>query len=141
MPKRSSNPTAPAEIAAQWIPFLRSPSQADEAATADAMSRYRLPEEEPDLTRQAILWIVRADPESDIFTDATTEAKAVVSRLAAGPLEDRLGYHGATFIERIEAEAQRDRRMAWALAGVWQFPMPDDLFERVRRAADDSGWM
>lgn len=64
-----------------------------------------------------------------------TAAKSILGSTAAGPLEDLLAYHGIDFIEKIETKARQDRRMFWTLGCVWQNAMPDEIWERVQRAA------
>jgi hypothetical protein len=57
-----------------------------------------------------------------------------IALLAAGPMEDLLAHHGAQFIERVEAEAQRNPRLNHLLGGVWKSSMTEDIWERVQRA-------
>ena len=71
---------------------------------------------------------------------AWTEAQKVIGLLAAGPLKDLLSTKGTSIIYDVEREARRDRRMAWALGGVWRFKMSDDVWTRVQIAADRSWW-
>jgi uncharacterized protein DUF6869 len=54
--------------------------------------------------------------------------------LAAGPMEDLLAQHGAQFIERVEAEAERNPRFNHLLGGVWRSSMTEDVWGRVQRA-------
>jgi hypothetical protein len=56
---------------------------------------------------------------------------------SAGPLENLVVERGVELIERIEAEAERDERFRWALAGIWlsRGELPDDVLERVVRAS------
>ena len=65
----------------------------------------------------------------------TCSAGGMRGVLAAGPLEDFLGIYGPDYIDRVEAEARRDRRLAWALGEVWGWTMTDDVWARVQRAA------
>jgi hypothetical protein len=58
--------------------------------------------------------------------------------LAAGPLEDLLSDHGNQFIERVEREAERNPRFNYLLGGVWQAQMPQELWERVRKARKEA---
>jgi predicted GNAT superfamily acetyltransferase len=51
--------------------------------------------------------------------------------LAAGPFENLIEYHGARFIERIEALARRDLDFARLLDSVWMSEAPDDIQRRV----------
>ena len=86
---------------------------------------------------EAIKLTVKAYSVADLFTDAETEARGVISNIAAGPLEELLSHHGPVFIEKVETEARIDRRMFWALGCVWQNSMADDIWQRVRRAAGE----
>ena len=98
------------------------------------------PEDEPNLTWDTALLVVRSYNETDFFAEHKTEAQKVCGQLAAGPIEDLLSFHGERFIDKFEDEARQDRRMAWVLGGVWQFKMTDDIWNRVQRAADHSYW-
>jgi hypothetical protein len=60
--------------------------------------------------------------------------------LAAGPLEDLLSFHGAAFIDRVEALAHQNPKFAFLLGGVWQFQMSDEIWARVQLAWDRRGW-
>src|SRR5262245_47557786 len=55
--------------------------------------------EDPEVAWPAILALVRAAPDD-----------LVLANVAAGPLEDLLSNHGASFIDRVETEARRDER-------------------------------
>lgn len=50
--------------------------------------------------------------------------------LAAGPLEDLLGYHGEQFIERVETATRRESGMRTIVAGVWKGIMPAPIWAR-----------
>ena len=126
------------DIGDDWIAYARYPSPAEDTpdqVQADAYDLGYLVEDEPEKAWEAIKYIVTRYPEADLIDREESEARRVVGLLAAGPLEDFLSLYGPDFIERAEAEASRDRRMAWALGGVWQFTMTDDVWARVQRAA------
>ena len=134
------NPTPP-ELAADWIASRKDGADAD---TSGGLAQFLLvgfPEEEPELTWETILLVMRAYPEADFYAEEKNEARKVCGVLAAGPVEDLLSFHGHRFIEKFEEEARRDRRIAWLLGGAWQFQMSDEIWHRVRLAADDSYWM
>ncbi len=63
-----------------------------------------------------------------------------ITLLAAGPVEDLLAHHGARFIDRIEAEAQRSPAFAQLLGGVWQNTIPSDIWQRVEAARGSNIW-
>jgi hypothetical protein len=98
------------------------------------------PRNEPELTWDAILLIVKAYPEVDFFDEGATEAHAVCGLLAAGPVEDLLSFQGRDFIDRFENEARLDRRMAWVLGGVWRSAISDEIWDRVRPWTDGTYW-
>lgn len=62
----------------------------------------------------------------------------VISRLAAGPLEDLLVDHGDKFIDRVEEEAKKNPDFAKLLGGVWQNAMSDEIWERIQKVCDRS---
>ena len=62
---------------------------------------------------------------------------SVIVVLAAGPLEDVIADHGPTIIERVEAEAARSPEFRRLLGGVWKRGGPDDIWQRVLKAAPD----
>lgn len=120
--------------------------EAPEQVQADALDLGFLVEDDPERAWEAIRYVVTRFPETELIRSYVegdeSEAQWVVGLLAAGPLEDFLGLYGPDYIERAETEARRDRRMAWALGGVWQWTMTDDVWARVQRAAlqwEDAG--
>lgn len=54
--------------------------------------------------------------------------------LAAGPLEDLLGAHGAVLIERVEVEARRNPAFNLLLGGVWQNEISKEVWARIQAA-------
>ena len=122
------------QIGNDWIAYAQYPSPADHApeqVTANSYDLGWLVEDQPEKARETIQYIVYRYSQDEILGGQETEARRVVGLLAAGPLEDFLAAYGRDFVERVEAEAGRDQRMAWALGGVWQFTMPDDAWDRV----------
>ena len=89
-------------------------------------------------------WIVRDKPEhawqAILAAVSDPRIEPHLPTLAAGPMEDLLSYHGATFIERVEAEARSNPKFASFLGGVWQFEMPSEIWERVQKVWDRKGW-
>ena len=63
-----------------------------------------------------------------------------ISLLAAGPIEDLLAWHGAHFIDRIEAEARRSQAFAHVLGGVWRRDIPQEIWQRVETAQGGKVW-
>lgn len=55
--------------------------------------------------------------------------------VAAGPLEDLLGKHGATFIDRVEQAAKADQRFKHCLGIVWgDLRFDPEVHRRVKAA-------
>lgn len=79
--------------------------------------------ETPEIAWSAIL---------QIFQHELTEKQ--ISLLAAGPVETLLSHHGAAFIDRVEREARQSAHFQYLLAGVWRLGMPQDIWDRVRKA-------
>lgn len=61
---------------------------------------------------------------------------AVMSNLAAGPMEDILVQHGDDVIERVEAKAEKDPDFKKMIMGVWQNDMSEDIWHRVKALQD-----
>jgi hypothetical protein len=127
---------APERVAANWIAYAKfDPSKAPDRVFERGWLLYDLARLHPALAWEAIKCVVRRYPEAELITEAKTEARHIVGNTAAGPLENLLANHGVDFIDAIEAEARQDRRMHWALGGVWQNSMFPDVWGRVQRAA------
>lgn len=60
--------------------------------------------------------------------------KHVLGYLAAGLLEDLIAFRGSQFIDRIEAEAEKDPLFRNTLHGVWRSASSEEIWERVVRA-------
>ena len=127
-----------AQIADDWIELQR--YDADEAPE-DVFDRgwvlYNLVHDNPELAWETIKDVVRRYDEHDL-NDDKAEGHRILGMTAAGPFEDLLAYHGSMFVDRVETEAKRDPRMAWTLRGVWQNAISDDVWSRVRRAAQQT---
>ena len=97
------------------------PHDAPDEVQAEAWDLGWLVEEDPERAWEAIKFVVTRFAETDLIRSGVesdrTDAQRVVGLLAAGPLEDFLSFHGADYIERVEIEARKDRRLAWALGG------------------------
>jgi hypothetical protein len=130
----------PEELAADWIASRKSDANDDTSGHLAQFLLVDFPQEEPELTWEAVRLVMRAFPDSDYYAQELTDAQKVCGELAAGPVEDLLSFHGNRFIDRFEEEARSDRRMAWILGGAWQLQMSDDIWNRVQLAADRSYW-
>ena len=84
---------------------------------------------DPEAAWQAVLRIMKRDLSED-----------QQALLAAGPIEDLLAWHGAQFIDRIEAEARRSPAFAHILGGVWRQEMPAEIWRRVESARGGKVW-
>ncbi len=82
---------------------------------------------DPELVWPIILRLVELSSDDRLLGD-----------VAAGPLEDLLCGHGALFIERVEAQAKRDRKFRRCLSGVWGWSsMSESMQARIRKAAGE----
>lgn len=130
------------QIASDWITYAKlGPDLATDAVFCDGWVLVELAHDKPLVAWEAIKIAISRYPENEFYSFGKTEAQTVIGLLAAGPLEDLLQHHGPQFIEAAEAEARQDRRMGWALGGVWQNKMSDDIWARVQKAADQTYWV
>jgi hypothetical protein len=63
---------------------------------------------------------------------ALADSDHALGYIAAGPLEHLLGWHGESWIAKIEERAAIDPKFARTLTGVWQYRMSDLLWVRVQ---------
>lgn len=113
----------------RWISTYIEHQGLDEVSNGENDPRFwaidafsRLNDEDPELCWKAILEILRRKP-----------GNKVLGVLAAGPLEDLIGYHGPGFIDRIETEARTNPDFRYLLGGVWESSSAD-VWKRVVRA-------
>lgn len=127
------------QIASDWIRYssYRENENVSDLVFARGWLLHDIARAWPALAWEAILNVVGRFEEAELFCDNPTDAQEIVGHLAAGPLEDLLVNHGAAIIENVEVEARRDRKMAWALSGVWQNAMAEDVWRRVQFVAYD----
>ena len=97
--------------------YLGDPNDTGSADAHDAAFREvsRLSRNDPELCWKFVELAAASD-----LTDIE------VAYIAAGPLEDVLGYHGARLRERVEEAARRDPGMRRMLGGVWKGHMSND---------------
>jgi hypothetical protein len=98
-----------------------------EDMTVDAAIPF--PEADQEVVWQAVLCIMQQD---------LSEKEEAL--LAAGPVESLLSWHGAQFMDRIEAEARQSPAFAHILGGVWRRDMPDEIWQRVEAARGGNTW-
>jgi hypothetical protein len=84
-------------------------------------------EDEPELCFEAIEQIRSID-----------KSDAILSNLAAGPLEDLLSHNGELFIDRLEKLAEKDPQIRKLLGALWQNAIPDSIWKRIKIIADKS---
>jgi hypothetical protein len=117
-------------LADNWIRYRYAPRNSAEAeATAWATDLYDLEYDDPESLWLLILNIHGKD-----------QSARVQEVLSAGPVEDLLAKHGEKFIDRVEAEAQKDPKFAKLLGGVWKNDMTDEIWNRLQAVWDRSGW-
>lgn len=72
---------------------------------------------------------------------ASKPSHKVIEVLAAGPLEDLLGYQGPNIIDRVEDEARRSPEFRHLLGGVRKSGfMTDDVWQRMIKVAPERWW-
>ena len=59
--------------------------------------------------------------------------------ISAGPFEDLMGYHGADYIEKVEAAARIDERMRYLLGTVWRGKIVDAIWARLLSLRSELG--
>jgi len=124
------------QIASDWIAYARyDANKAPDEVHERGWIIYDTCHAQPVVAWEVIKAVVSRYSEGDLFTDRDTEAKRVLANTAAGPLESLLAEHGADFIESLEVEVRRDRRMFWTVGCVWRNGMTEEVWTRVQRAA------
>lgn len=112
-------PSTVDELVSKWL-------NGEDCAMADAIIP---PFADPEAAWQAVLRIMQHELSEE-----------QISLLAAGPVEDLLAWHGAQFIDRIEAEAKRSQAFAQVLGGVWRRDIPQQVWQRVESARGGKVW-
>lgn len=91
---------------------------------------------EPDVGQSVVMMNFTAAPEHQwrFIRAAVSQAESdeELGQVAAGPMEHLMGWHGADFIDAVEAQAAADPKFARMLGGVWKYMMKDDVWERVQ---------
>ena len=90
---------------------------------------YEATYEKPEIGLELVLEVLRLEPSNEIR-----------EVLAAGPLENLLSQHGESLITKVEFTARNNRKFANLLGGVWQQSMSDEVWNRVQKVWDRSGW-
>jgi hypothetical protein len=102
----------------------------DNSSTEWAIDKiFDITYENPEDLWDLILEILHRDPPTE-----------VIEVLAAGPLEDYLAKCGEKVIEKVEAQAAKDKKFKSLLGGVWQNAMSDEVWSRVKACWDRSEW-
>ncbi|HXA44414.1 MAG TPA: hypothetical protein VNZ25_02815 [Candidatus Angelobacter sp.] len=101
------------ELAEAWI------TKAD-GWTDDDQALYLIMHREPDRGLAIIFGVMQLTDEKDLL-----------SRLAAGPLEDFLGWHGEAYLPVFHTLALKHQRLREVLDGVWQGSMPKRVWHQI----------
>jgi hypothetical protein len=109
-----------------WIRYQRMAASRDrelrlQAEETDGWARnrmYELTREQPDLAWESILEILDRNPDDLIRTMVT-----------AGPFQDLVNLHSATFADRIETQARRSAEFRELLNGL--VAIPNDLLQKI----------
>lgn len=89
----------------------------------------------PHSALQVIMHIIKQFDFEDLQVPSEDKAQALLSNLAAGPLEDLLVHHGPLVVSSIESAARDDRRVAWTIAHVWRNDIDQGVWTRLQRVA------
>lgn len=87
---------------------------------------------------EAVNDLVRQEPEQAWsmvlrLVELSPDDRSLAS-VAAGPLEDLLGFQPYAFIDRVENQARTDAKFRRCLSGVWGWSsIPEDVQVRMRR--------
>lgn len=117
------------DLASLWA-VLQRLSRRDQTSGAWAAILYfdGLPHRQPDRALDLALEVLRS--ESDKPTVMQLNDKFMMSLMYA---------HGATVIDRIEAEARNNTRLRWLIGGI-HFGPDEALQDRIAAIADSRGW-
>lgn len=110
-------------IADAWIEYHHAGELADEH-NKNFWAYEKLSEltrNDPEIAWKLIIMIFQRDP-----------CEAILANLAAGPLEDMLGEHGANFIQRIEDLAHEDVLFRKMLGCIWKNQISDSVWMRLK---------
>jgi hypothetical protein len=133
-----------ADVAATWISYhlWSSTRPADDSGRRRTLAEFR---EQDAQSEQHGFWaweavhaLVREQPEQAWrmilrLVELSPDDRTLAS-VAAGPLEDLLGLHPYTFIDRVEDRSRSDARFRRCVSGVWGWSsIPDDVQARMRR--------
>jgi hypothetical protein len=117
------NPGDSPDLARSWIEFtkaIRGTSRYEELFWSwEKLSD--LVNDRPEAAWESILEILRIDQSAEV-TDV----------LSAGPLENLLAKHGASFISRVEDEASRNPSFCQLLRGLWKNAITDEIWQRIQ---------
>lgn len=111
------------KLARDWIALNEIGSGRPESAHLDWAfnAMCDLAFKSPDECWDVILAILKMDQSDNIM-----------AKLAAGPLEELLVYHGSKVIDRIEQLARQDDEFRKLLGGVWKNSIPDEVWIRLQ---------
>jgi hypothetical protein len=117
-------------LADAWIGFwLSEDGSPEREATAWATDLYELEYNDPET-----LWLLI------LAIHAKNQSTRIQQLLSAGPVENLLGKHRESFIDRIESKARQDPAFAKLLGGVWKYTISDRIWLRLQAVWDRRGW-
>jgi CO dehydrogenase/acetyl-CoA synthase beta subunit len=117
-------------LASEWLTNLGKkngfPNSDDSLIAFDKINEIVMTD--PDKAWEFILVAIKMYQDNDDYT----------GQIAAGPLEDALGYHGEKLIDRIENEAKTNKTLVNMLRGIYQFKTNQEIWTRVQNIARPS---
>lgn len=114
----------PADIATRWIEKWAGPGVPSGDSDEHDLD-YDLPRRNPTLCLDSILQVLSRIPHDP--------ADRYFQVLAAGPLEDLLVHHGASFLEEIDILARRSPSFRMLLNGVWTSRIDPAVVQRLAK--------
>ena len=131
----SDDPVSAEDVARSWERMTRLGNDCPGELFEAGFRLNLLASDDAEAAWNAIELIIDAMDRRKLIDEGDDDLRRLASNLGAGPLETLLAAHGVEMIARLEARATEDDRAAWILGCVWQGSMPDEIWDRVRKAA------
>jgi hypothetical protein len=116
-------------IAHQWIAFQHSFDISQSSPETKGL----------EWTYDAVCEMLEGDPEDAwkliLMIHGLDQSECVNQILSAGPFEDFMEINGPAYIDRVEAEVQRDKSFARIVAGIYQGKIKDEIWQRLQPLA------
>jgi len=123
------------DIADSWIAITANPDECSDEAFDLGFSINSLAYDDPEIA-WLIINNIREKLDDSFFKEDFDENRInLAANLGADPVETLLSQHGAAFIDRVERLAVSDKKMRWILGCAWKNSMPEEIWQRVQRAA------